>query len=391
MNFPLNGNAAQSVLRPGVIDLGFGYPDPALLPVEALQRANQRVLKDWGSVTLEYGGNPGPGPLRTWLLAHLAELEGQAPAPDELMITGGISQCIELMLLLFTQPNDIVLVESPTYHLGVRILRDHPLQLLPVRSDEHGLSVDHLQETLVALRRQGKCARALYTVPTFNNPTGYSLSLERRRQLIDILALEDVLILEDDAYRELNYDGPALPSLWSLAVQMNLRRGVARMGSFSKTLAPGLRVGFLTADRDVVQRVLDCGVIDSGGGFNHYAALNVAALCVNGDYPAQVARLREAYRRRRDALAGALRRHLPAGCAWSVPAGGFFQWVRLPDGMDSAALLPQAHANGVGYIAGKRSHLDGSGAEYLRMAFTLFPPDQLVEAAARLGRTISRG
>ena len=381
----VNANAAQAVLRPGMIDLGLGYPDPTLLPVEAIQRASQRVLADWGSVALEYGGNAGPGPLLAWLIAHFGALEHQEIAPDEIMVTGGISQCLDQLLHLYTQPGDVVLVESPTYHLGVRILRDHPLQLRPVACDDEGLCVDRLQEILAELHQQGKRARALYTVPTFNNPTGRSLSLERRKQLVDIAASEDLLILEDDAYRELNYDGPALPSLWSLA-----RRGtVARMGSFSKTLAPGLRVGFLTAGREIIQRILDCGVLDSGGGHNHFVALQVAALCVNGDYAPQVAKLRAEYRLRRDALDVALRQHMPTGCTWQNPAGGFFLWLRLPNSLDSAALLPHANAQGVAYIPGARSHLDGGGRDFLRMAFTLFPSEQLAEAARRLGALLT--
>ena len=387
-NFSINANAAQSVLRPGIIDLGLGYPDPTLLPTEAMLRASQRVLTDWGSATLEYGGNAGPGPLLAWLLNHLGELERQAIGPDEIMVTGGTSQCLDQLLHLFTEPGDVVLVESPTYHLGVRILRDHPVELLPVPSDDDGMRIDALQTVLAELHRQGKRARALYCVPTFNNPTGRSLCLERRRQLIDVAALENILILEDDAYRELNYDGPALPSLWALAAQMGRRSAVARMGSFSKTLAPGLRVGFLTAGREIIQRILDCGVIDSGGGHNHFVALQVAALCENGDYAPQVARLRDAYRTRRDAFDVALRAHLPTGCTWQVPLGGFFLWLRLPGGMDSAALLPIANANGMAFIPGARSHLDGSGHDYLRMAFTLFAESQLVEATRRLGEAI---
>lgn len=388
MTFPLNANAAQAVLRPGIIDLGLGYPDPMLLPSAALLRASQRVLMDWGNATLEYGGNAGPGPLLDWLLNHLGELEQQAIAPDEIMVTGGTSQCIDQLLHLFTEPGDVVLVESPTYHLGVRILRDHPLALVPVPCDVDGMRTDVLQETLATLHRQGKRARALYCVPTFNNPTGRSLNLERRKQLVDIGAFENILILEDDAYRELNYDGLALPSLWSLAVQAGQRDVVARLGSFSKTLAPGLRVGFLTAGRAIIQRILDCGVIDSGGGHNHFAALQVAALCVNGDYAPQVARLRAEYTARRNALNAALRLHLPDGCHWELPAGGFFMWLRLPDGMDSTLLLPHANAHGMAFIPGARSHLDGSGGDYLRMAFTLFSAEQLSEAARRLSEAI---
>ena len=174
----------QIALTPGTIDLAWGHPATDRLPVAAMQRASVAALQRFGTDALTYGYPAGPGPLLEWLRQRIGKNEGRAPAPDEIMITGGNSLGLDQLLTLWTEPGDIMLVESPTYHLAVRIMRDHPLHLLPVPADGEGLQVDALAETLATLRREGKRARLLYTVPTFHNPTGVSLSAARRQALI---------------------------------------------------------------------------------------------------------------------------------------------------------------------------------------------------------------
>lgn len=367
--------------RPGLIDLAWGHPDPALLPVAEMHAAAQTALDRWGPEALEYGAAAGAGPLRDWLRDRLAAREGRALTGEQVLITAGVSEGLDQLCTLCTRPGDVALVESPTYHLAVRILRDHPLELTAVPADDAGLNVDALKARLTELRRAGRRPRLLYVVPTFNNPTGLSLSDDRRRVLVEVAVDEGFLIVEDDVYRDLAYDGPPPPSLWSLAPA----GAVARLGSFSKTVAPGLRLGWLTAAPALVQRLADSGLRDSSGGVNHFAALAVAALCGSGGYEISVERLTAAYRKRRDALLSALAEHLPPGAAWARPAGGFFVWITLPAGVDAAALLPRAEAAGVSYLPGERFHLEGGGRSALRLAFTRYGLDALAEAARRLG------
>lgn len=369
---------------PGQLDLAWGHPAPELLPTEALQRASAAALAAYGPDMLQYGYANGPGPLVAFLADRIAANEGRRPAPDELLVTGGISLGLELVLRLVTRRGDVVLVESPTYHLALRIMRDQGLTLVPVPADEGGLRLDALAETIAAQQQAGAPARALYLVPTFSNPTGRSLAPDRRAALVALAQAAGLLIIEDDVYRELAYDAPAPPSLWSLAPT----GGVARLGAFSKSLAPGLRLGWLTAPAELVRPLADGGLLDSGGGLNHFTALVVAALCAAGDYDRNVADLRAAYRHRRDTLVAALHEHLPPGCRVVVPGGGFFIWVELPAGVDTAALLPAAEAEGVAYLPGTRFHLDGRGRQALRLAFSYYAPDQLAEAARRLGRAL---
>jgi 2-aminoadipate transaminase len=378
----------QYVPRTGIIDLAWGHPDPSLLPVEGLRQAADRVFQRFGADALAYGYAAGPGPLIDFVVERLTEVDARAPQPECVLITGGNSQALDQVATLLASPGDRVLVESPTYHLAVRILRDHPLELVPIPSDADGLRVDVLATTLTALRRSGRPARLLYCIPTFNNPTGVSLATARRRALVELAAEEHVVVIEDDTYRELSYDGPAPASLWSLA-----RAGVVvRLGTFSKSLAPGLRCGFLTADAAIVDRFRTSGLLDSGGAVSHFTSLVVVEYARAGAYGPNVERLRNAYRERRDALLAALGADLGGAATWRTPAGGYFVWVSLAGGFDADALLPSAEAGGTSFMSGPSFYVgpvpaQGRGA--LRLAFTLYGPAALVEAARRLARAVT--
>jgi DNA-binding transcriptional MocR family regulator len=374
----------QLVLRPGIVELKWGIPGPELLPVNGIAVAAELALRRDGARALAYGAEQGPGRLIEPLCDWLGRREGQAPPPEQLFITGGVSQALDLLCTLLTRPGDAVLVESPTYHLALRIFRDHGLELIPVVGDEQGLQIEALHVALGALRRQGRSPRFLYTVPTFGNPTGVSLAPESRAALAALAQDTGLLILEDDVYRELWYDAPPPPPLSALVPGGQ----VVRLGSFSKLLAPGLRLGWLLASPEIVQRCARSGLLDSGGGLSHFTAHVVAAFLDLGLLDGHVEMLRRAYQERRDTLLAALAQHLPEGCRWTRPGGGFFVWVQLPPGCDSASLLPVAEAVGVSYVPGPRFHADGGGARYLRLAFSLLPLTELAEGARRLGSVL---
>lgn len=376
--------STQLTLRPGFIEFIWGQPDPDLLPVEALRRITPEALTNFGAEALAYGAPAGAGPLLAWIAERIRTCEGIPISLDELTGSAGNSDALDQICTLFTRPGDVALVESPTYHLALNILLDHGLELRPIRFDEHGLDVAALESTLAALRAEGRTPRLLYTIPTYHNPSGLSLSLERRRALVSLAEREGFLIIEDDVYRELAYDGAAPPSLWSLAP----RGPVLRLGSFAKSLAPGLRLGFICGRPEHIRRIVDSGLRYSGGGVNHYTAMVVGALCAAGEFEKQVERLRAEYRARRDALLDALAEFMPAGVTWTKPAGGFFVWVILPKGLDTAALLPAAEARQVSYIPGAKFCLDGSGRNTLRLAFSLHKPPELIEGVRRLAQVI---
>ena len=370
--------------RPGVIDLAWGHPGADLLPVELLRDAFGRAIERYGPQALSYGADPGPGPFLDWLATGLASVDGRAPLASELLVTAGASHALDLVCGLLAEPGDVCLVPTPTYHLALGIIRDHGLAIEPVACDADGVLVDSVTEVVARVRRGGRRPRLLYVVPTFGNPSGITLSLERRRQLVQRCAADGVLIVEDDVYRELAFDGSPPVSMWSLGAPGS----VVRLGSFSKTLAPGLRLGYLAADARTVERLAAGGLLDSGGGIGHLPALAVAELGASGAYDANLAHLRNALAARRDALVAGLREHVPGG-SFLRPHGGYFLWLRLPEGATAAEVLTRAASHGVGALPGDVFAVGTAPqSDVLRLSFSLYLPDQLVEATRRLGAAL---
>ncbi len=267
----------------------------------------------------------------------------------------------------------------------MRILSDHPVTLLQVASDHAGILLDNLAAAVTDLRRRGERPRLLYTIPTFRNPTGSTLPPERRTALLAFAAAHDLVIVEDDTYRELSYDGPAPQSLWAT----DTANVVVRAGSFAKSVAPGLRVGYLTASPDLVARMTTGGLLDSGGGTTHFAGTILAEYAAAGDYAVQVERFKTAYRAQRDALLASLEQHLPEGAAWTRPGGGFFTWLDLPPGISASAVAESATARGVGFMPASPFYVDRTTApESLRLAFSMYPPADLTEAGSRLSAAV---
>ena len=379
---------AQFQPVPGIIDLAWGHPDPALLPIDELRAAAERALRGYGTEILAYGNPAGPPPLIEFICDRLRETDARAPGPAEVVVTSGASQGLDLIASRLLSPGDTALVDVPTYHLAIRILQDHPIRLRAIASNEDGIVLDDLARTVAQLRRDGERPRLLYTIPTFQNPTGRNLSPAKRSDLVAFAAQEGLLIAEDDTYRELSYDGPPPPSLWAL----DEAGAVIRIGSFAKSVAPGLRVGYLTAAPEVVAGIVTGGLLDSGGGTSHFAATVLADYAASGDYARQVERFRSGYRDRRDRLLASLAERMPQGVSWSRPSGGYFVWVRLPEGMSAANLLPVAMAGGVAFLPAQAFYLDTQApADALRVAFSMHPPDTLADGVARLAAAIESG
>lgn len=376
----------QFVERPGIIDLGWGHPDPTLVPVDALRAAAGRAFDRYGPDALAYGAAAGPGPLIEMIRGRLGETDARVPAPDEVLISGGTSPALDQVATMLTEPGDVVLVEVPTYHLAIRIFRDHPLRLVAVPTDAGGLGLDALAAAVREVRRAGDRPRLLYTVPTHHNPSGRTTPAANRGELVALAEREGIAIVEDDAYRELSYDAAPPPSLWSLS---GVPGTVVRLGTFAKSIAPGMRVGFVTADAATISRFAEGGMLDSGGGANHFAGLVVAEYMRAGDYARVVADLRDAFRARRDEMLRALAAEMPPGTTWTEPAGGYFIWVDLAPGLDARVLLPLAEARGTSILPGPTFFLDPhTGTGSLRIAFSRYPPALLAEAVARLAATI---
>lgn len=379
-------NILQLQLQPGVIDLAWGHPDMKLLPVDAVRHASDRALSKYAGAMLTYGIDRGVIPLRHALQRWLATHEGIAPADDELMISAGNSHGLALVGAMYAQPGDVVFVENPTYHLALRILRDMPIQLRPIPCDDQGMLIEELADQVATCRTQNQRIAFIYMIPTCQNPTGATLSAERRTALKQLVESQDLLVVEDDVYRELWYTTPPLPPLW----QTIARGRVIRLGSFAKSLAPGLRIGYITADASIIDRLSGCGLLDSGGGMAHYPGLLVSELLESGEYASIVSGYRASYARRRDALHQALLPLQQHGYSWQLPTGGYFLWMRLPDGVLAADALTKIRAHHVDALPSTLFSQLPLAYQAVRFAFSLFDEEQLADAGQRVVRALTK-
>jgi DNA-binding transcriptional MocR family regulator len=382
---PLAG--VQAAGPPGTISFVYGLPDPATFPRDDLARAMQAVFRERADIALQYGPCQGYGPLIDYLRARLAREEGLVVERPQMMITGGSAQILDHLCTLFTRPGDIVLVEAPTYHETLQLFRDHGLRLLQIATDDDGLRVEALADRLHELAHQGDRARMLYVIPNFQNPSGVTLAAERRRAVLDLVQRYDLLVVEDDVYRDLAYGGEAPPSLFS----WDDSGRALRIGSFSKILAPGLRLGWLLGPPGLIDRLVNSGLRNMSGGANPLIAQALAEYCRQGLLEPHIAGLRQVYQERRDAMLDTLADVMPAGARWTRPGGGFFVWLALPAPLRAAQVAERARAQGLLIPVGDPFFAEEPPGQYLRLAFSYVTPEKIREGLQVLAQVMSGG
>ncbi|MBN1661817.1 MAG: PLP-dependent aminotransferase family protein [Anaerolineae bacterium] len=386
--------SVQAAGPPGTISFIYGLPDPATFPAEMLRQAADHVLRDRPEIALQYGPEQGYGPLIDYLRNRLARDEGLIIGRPEIMLTRGSASTLDHMATLLAQPGDVVLVEAPTYHETLQLFRDHRLRPLQVPTDGEGMSVDGLAARLGELASHGERARFLYLIPNYQNPTGITLATERRQPILDVAAAHDLLVIEDDVYRDLAYEDAPPASL--LAIERRDSPGarmagrVLRISSFSKILAPGLRLGWLLASADQIQTLVQSGLSAMGGGANPLVANIVAEYCLQGHLEAHIERLRDIYRERRDAMLTALRTHMPDGAEWTYPGGGFFIWLRLPEPLLAPEVAARARGEGLLIPVGNPFFAEQPTGQYLRLAFSYVTPERIRKGIEKLGEVLRK-
>lgn len=366
--------------RPEVVSLAGGMPNLAGLPLDAIAETTQRLLATRGTTALQYGSGQGDERLREQVL-EVMRLEGIEAHPDDVVITTGSQQALDLVTRLFINPGDVVVAEAPSYVGALGVFRAYQADVVHVPLDEHGLVPEALEETLVRLAGEGRRVKFLYTVPNFHNPAGVTLTLERRPRILEIAQRHGVLLVEDNPYGLLGFSGEPLPAIRSLDDE-----GVVYLGSFSKTFAPGYRVGWAVAPHAVREKL----VLASESAIlcpSNASQLAISAYLAEHDWRSQVKDFREMYRERRDAMVGALSEHIPEA-SWTVPDGGFYTWVRLPEGLDAQAMLPRAITALVAYVSGTAFYADGQGADHMRLSFCYPTPDRIREGVRRLAGVV---
>jgi len=366
--------------RPEVVSLAGGMPCLSALPMDTVAAAVAHMLATQGMTALQYGSGQGDPILREQILEVMA-LEGISAHADDIVVTTGSQQALDLVTRIFIDPGDVVLAEAPSYVGALGVFAAYQAQVAHVASDADGLVPDALQDRIVELLAVGKRIKFLYSVPNFHNPAGTTLSLLRRPQIIEICQRHGILVLEDNPYGLLGFDREPYPAMRTLSAE-----GVIYLGSFSKTFAPGLRVGWALAPHAVREKL----VLASESAIlcpSAYSQMTVSTYLATCDWMAQIKVFRELYRERRDAMIGSLGAMLPKA-TWTHPDGGFYVWLTLPEGLNAKAMLPRAVTERVAYVPGTAFFADGTGQRNVRLSYCYPEPDRIREGVRRFAAVV---
>jgi 2-aminoadipate transaminase len=368
--------------RPEVVSLAGGMPYLAALPLDAIAGEVAQLIASDGLTALQYGSAQGIPELREQICEVMA-LEGIQAHPDDVVVTVGSQMALDIVTRIFCDPGDVVVAEAPSYVGALGTFTAYQAKVVHVQMDDHGLIPDALQVALRTLADSGRRAKFLYTIPNFHNPAGVTLAVERRSEILDICAHYGLLVVEDNPYGLLGFEGQHYPALRSAEPD-----NVVYLGSFSKTFAPGLRVGWALAPHGVREKLVLaaesatlCPPAFTQAVVSRYLAAH--------DWKGQVKTYREAYRERRDAMLSALEQYLPDGCTWTRPDGGFYVWVTVPEGMDTKAMLPRAVTERVAYVPGTAFYADAFGSRQLRLSYCYPTPERIREGVRRLAAVIA--
>jgi 2-aminoadipate transaminase len=367
--------------RPEVVSLAGGMPNLAALPLDSLSTQIGELIAEEGLVALQYGSAHGVPALREQICEIMA-LEGISAHPDDVVITVGSQMGLDMVTRLFCDPGDVVLAEGPSYVGALGSFTAYQANVVHVTMDDDGLVPEALREALAQAERAGQRVKFLYTIPNFHNPAGVTLAVNRRAEILEICRRHGVLVVEDNPYGLLGFDGQIYPALRSTDPD-----NVVYLGSFSKTFASGLRVGWVLAPHAVREKL----VLAAESATLCPPTLNqliVSRYLSTHDWKGQIKTFRENYRERRDAIISALEQHMPAGCSWTHPEGGFYVWVTVPEGVDTKAMLPRAVTARVAYASGTGFYADRFGSRQMRLSYCYPTPDRLREGVRRLASVL---
>jgi 2-aminoadipate transaminase len=364
---------------PGVLSMTGGFPNPATFPTGLLDEIVARLLRDDAGVALQYAPCEGIPSVREYLLDRQEQLHGRRPELPELIVTSGGMEAIALVCQSMVDPGDTIAVEAPTYLGALMAFAGFEADVQGIAMDEDGMQVELLEERLEA----GLRPKFVYVIPEYQNPSGRTLPLGRREALVEICRRHGVLIFEDVAYRELSFESAPLPSLWSLAPDV-----VVQAGTFSKIFAPGVRLGWAVGPADVIAQMAAAkqNTDQCAGGLGQRMVEEYGRA---GHFERQIPVARALYASHWRAIEQAFHRHLPPGCTWSEPTGGFFTWLTLPDHIDTVAMRPAATAAGVAYVAGAPFYVGDRGANEMRLSFSHLSETDLDTAVERLAGVIA--
>jgi 2-aminoadipate transaminase len=368
--------------RPEVISLAGGLPDTSTFPAERLAAIMSRVAADSSARALQYAPTEGISAVADCIAEVMAE-EGTVVDPSDVLVTTGGQQGIDLVCKTLIDPGDVIIAEAPTYPGAVPAFTAYQADVVQIEMDSDGMRVDELEQALERLDHEGRKPKFIYTIPNFQNPAGVTLSLPRRKRLVEVAHERELLVLEDNPYGLLRYEGDPLPTLRSL----DGGEFVIYLGTFSKILSPGIRLGWSVAPAPVQQK-MNLGKQESDLCSSSLSQLFVAQYFAEGGWQEYVLSLRDVYRRRRDTMLDALPEHFPAEATWTHPQGGLFLWATLPDYIDTTDLLARALQSNVAFVPGRAAYLDGRGGSSMRLNFSGVDEHAIREGIRRIGEVV---
>lgn len=365
--------------EPGVINFGVGQPSPDLLPVDLIRAATEDFLARAHPLELNYGERQGDLGFRSALADFLTTGYQFPVKPESLFVTAGNSQALDFVCGRFAKPGDTVFVEEPSYFLAHQIIADHGLKIVGIPIDKQGLRIDALVKKL-----ESHHPALLYTIPSFHNPGGQTLTEQRRQDLARLSLEHDFLVVADEVYQLLHYFEPPPPAMGTMTDSGN----ILSLGSFSKIMAPGLRLGWIQTSRELMTQLLESGVINSGGSFNHFTSHIMRHAMEMGLQQSWLDKLRISYRRRVETMDSALHEHLGGRATWKKPGGGYFFWLELDQALDTAALKTRAAEFRTGFQPGTVFSCEAGLTNFLRLSFAHYNEEAISEGVARLGRLL---
>jgi 2-aminoadipate transaminase len=368
--------------RPEVISLAGGLPDTSTFPAERLAAILSQVAAENSARALQYAPTEGLSGVAD-CIAQVMAAENTEVDPADVLVTTGGQQVIDLVCKTLIDPGDVILAEAPTYPGAVPAFSAYQADVVQIEMDSDGMRVDQLEAALERLDREGRRPKFIYTIPNFQNPAGVTLSLPRRKRLVEVAHERELIVLEDNPYGLLRYEGDPLPTLYSL----DGGQFVIYLGTFSKILSPGIRIGWAVAPGPVHQK-MNLGKQESDLCSSSLSQLFVTRYFADGDWHDYVLSLRDVYRRRRDTMLDALAEHFPAEATWTHPQGGLFLWATLPDYIDTTDLLARALQSNVAFVPGRAAYLDGRGGSSMRLNFSGVDEHAIREGVRRIGEVV---
>ena len=369
--------------RPEIVSLAGGMPNLSAIPMEMMAGIVQKLIREHGQEALQYGSGQGHPKLREQICDVMA-LEGIRANPDDILVTTGSQQALDLISRIFIDPGDVVLVEAPSYVGALGTFFQYEASVVHVEMDEHGLIPQALREAIKTLRYQGRKIKFLYLIPNYQNPAGVLLPTERRTEILDICRSEKIFIVEDNPYGLLGFDRPS-PN----AMRSQDSENVIYLGSFSKTIVPGFRVGWALVPQALREKL----VIASESSIlcpSNFSQMAISSYLADQPWRDQIANFCELYKARRDAMLETLDAYFPKSATWTKPAGGFYVWVTLPEGIDTKAMMPKAIVAKVAYVPGTAFYADGLGSWSMRLSYCHPTPERIREGIKALAHVVEQ-